>query len=113
LTKKVRKQKYITGTGIQYFSQKFIEKMLEIEVGLKGYSHESLLCFYWYRWQAFSTPFLVKTFFKYRHFHITKQLQVSNHATVSTEDLFRSNLYTAGVEKFAPFLYKILYILLN
>jgi hypothetical protein len=42
-------------------------------------------------------------------YEVTKQLP--NHATVSTEDLFHSNLYT--VEKFAPFWYKILYIWLN
>jgi hypothetical protein len=42
-------------------------------------------------------------------FKFTEQLPT--HATVSTEDLFHSNLYT--VEEFAPFSYKILYILLN
>jgi hypothetical protein len=34
-----------------------------------------------------------------------------NHATVPTEDLFHSILYT--VEKFPPFSYKMLYVLLK
>jgi hypothetical protein len=36
---------------------------------------------------------------------------LTNRATLSTEDLFHSNLYT--VEKFPPFSYQILYVLLN
>jgi hypothetical protein len=42
-------------------------------------------------------------------FKVTKLL--TNHATVSTKNLFHSHLYT--VEKFAPFSHKILYVLLN
>jgi hypothetical protein len=55
-------------------------------------------------------PFLFHPCFKILSF-ACQTVNYCNHATVSVEDVFHSNLYT--VEKFAPFSYKILYVLLN